>query len=754
MRHRAAIALAAALGANAHAADNPAAALEAPAVSVIGTTPLPGIGTPVEEVPSNVQLVPGRVLRDRAVPGVPEALDVHGTSFATSQPEGNAYRPDVIFRGFSASPLLGSPQGLSVFQDGVRVNEAFGDVVNWDLIPRIAVSSMQVIPGSNPVFGLNTLGGALALYTKSGFNHPGSRIAGYGGSYGRRAFELETGGFKDDKDWYAAANVFRENGWREHSSSEINQFFGKVGVEDDRDDFDLSVALVDNTLAGTQALPLSMLGSPKQPYTWPDSTSNRFVMANARASRALAPEHLLAFNVYARNLNTYNVNSNANDGCSAGACAFTAFNDATTIDELRVGGALQYTNLAALAGRKNQLVVGVSFDASRADFTGEEQEADFDASRQAVGISGFETETKVRTRQNYARVYATDTLALTEQLFLTGSLSYNTTSISISDSTGAQPALDGRHSFTRWLPAAGIAWSPAPRTTYFANASTGMRAPTAIELTCADPAAPCRLPAVFLADPPLKPVLAETFEAGLRLPLGERGRLSAAIFRTNLQDDIQFISSGGAAINAGYFSNIGRTRRQGVEVSGESTVSRWTLAASYSYVAATFQSPFAAYSPNNSSADAAGEIQVSPGDRIPGIPASTFKLRVQYAPSERATVAASLLAFSSQYTRGDENNMDGDGPVPGYTIVNLDAQWEIARGLQLFASIVNLFNKRYATSGALGENLFAGPGNAFDPANARSEQFRTPGAPLGAWVGIAYRFGAGPRNGQAARDRD
>jgi outer membrane receptor protein involved in Fe transport len=279
-----------------------------------------------------------------------------------------------------------------------------------------------------------------------------------------------------------------------------------------------------------------------------------------------------------------------------------------------------------------------------------------------------------------------------------------------------------------------------------------MRAPTAIELTCADPAAPCRLPNVFLADPPLKPVLAQTFELGLRLPLGDQGRLAAALFRTNLQDDIQFISTGGAAINAGYFQNIGRTRRQGIEFSAEATVARWTFAASASYVAATFQSPFTVFSPNNSSANAAGDIQVSAGDRIPGIPAGTLKLRAQFALAERATVGASLLAFARQYARGDENNQDANGPVPGYAIVNLDAQWEIARGLQLFANIANLLNSRYSTFGVLGQNFFTGPGNTFDAANAQSAQFRTPGAPFGIWVGVAYRFAEGPRNGQNARN--
>jgi len=254
------------------------------------------------------------------------------------------------------------------------------------------------------------------------------------------------------------------------------------------------------------------------------------------------------------------------------------------------------------------------------------------------------------------------------------------------------------------------------------------------------------------ADPPLKPVLAQTFELGVRLPLGERGRLAAAVFRTNLQDDIQFISSGGAAINAGYFQNIGRTRRQGIEVSAEATVARWTLAASASYVAATFESPFAVSSPNNSSADAAGDIQVSPGDRIPGIPAGTLKLRAQFALTERASIGASVLAFSRQYARGDENNQDANGPVPGYAVVNLDAQWEVARGLQLFASVANLLNSRYSTFGVLGQNFFTGPGNTFDAANAQPEQFRVPGAPIGAWVGIAYRFAEGGRNGQNGRN--
>ena len=92
---------------------------------------------------------------------------------SVNETQNNPYQPDVLFRGFTASPLLGTPQGLSVFQDGVRVNEPFGDAVNWDLIPVNAIADMILIPGSNPVFGLNTLGGSLSVTTKNGRTHKG-----------------------------------------------------------------------------------------------------------------------------------------------------------------------------------------------------------------------------------------------------------------------------------------------------------------------------------------------------------------------------------------------------------------------------------------------------------------------------------------------------------------------------------------------------------------------------------------------------
>src|SRR5262249_35703511 len=194
-------------------ADNPAEVFELPSVQVIGTTPLPGLGTDLKDVPANVQTF-GRRDFDRQRPlELTDFLGANANSVGVSAAQGNAYQQDINFRGFTASPLLGAPQGLSVFQDGVRINEAFGDVVNWDLLPQSAISSVQLIPGSNPVFGLNTLGGALSINTKSGAQYRGGAVDVNAGSFGRKGASFEYGGISDRIDYFTTANISDDNGW-------------------------------------------------------------------------------------------------------------------------------------------------------------------------------------------------------------------------------------------------------------------------------------------------------------------------------------------------------------------------------------------------------------------------------------------------------------------------------------------------------------------------------------------------------------
>lgn len=267
-----------------------------------------------------------------------------------------------------------------------------------------------------------------------------------------------------------------------------------------------------------------------------------------------------------------------------------------------------------------------------------------------------------------------------------------------------------------------------------------MRTPTPIELTCANPAAPCKLPNNFLSDPPLQMVVARTLEFGLRGRPGRAFQWSAAVYRTELGDDIQFISSQGTGTNTGYFQNVGRTLRQGLELAGSRQWGATQLSAHYAYLDATYQSPFVASSPANSSADANGSIAVQPGNRLPGLPQHSLKLRLAHDVTPQWNVALSALLSSALYARGDENNQDSHGMIPGYGIVHLDTRYRVNSRVEVFGRVNNLFDRPYASFATLGHNVFTGPNRSFDGLHPAREPFLGYGAPRGAWVGLRYRW--------------
>jgi len=290
----------------------------------------------------------------------------------------------------------------------------------------------------------------------------------------------------------------------------------------------------------------------------------------------------------------------------------------------------------------------------------------------------------------------------------------------------------------------GVTFRPASTLTTYVDYNEGMRIATPVELTCADPNAPCSLPNDFLADPPLKPVIARTIEAGLRGVVAGGLKWRAAAYQTTLQDDIIFASTSDNP-NVGFFQNIGTTRRRGVELGLNGRASAFTYAASYAYIDATFQTPFLESSPSNPSADANGNIQVPSGSHLPGIPRNVLKLQGEYAFIPSASAGVSMYAATSQYARGDENN-DPSGRVPGYAVFNLDARWRFAPRWELFGEIDNLFDHKYATLGVMGTNFFTGPGMSFNAATAPNELFLAPGAPLGVFVGVRYSMGGAGRS--------
>lgn len=714
---------------------------------VIVTAPLPGGETLLDEVAANVQHLTADDLKQISALNTADALNELAGSINLNDTQGNPFQPDVNFRGFTASPILGTPQGVSVFVDGVRVNEAFGDAVNWDLIPESAIADLQIIPGSYPVFGLNTLGGAITVKTKRGLDFSGTSVESYGGSFGRWDAELESGDHGDHWDYFLTGNLFRDSGWGDHNPSRARQGFGKVGYRDGVNDVTLAVTYADNNLEGNQTLPRSFLSDPFQGYTWPDIQTDQMAFVDLNASQLLSSDWTLSEKVYYRQVNTGVFNSNVNNDfdpvAPIGPGNEPTGNAIEDIDQYRPGAGLQLADHSDLAGHRNALIIGASYDQGTTNFHQFNQEAG--VSRDTVSAAPEVLVTLLHATNRYDGVYFTDTFGLADRLFLNLAGRFNDASITLEDRIGT--ALNGHETFSRFDPAVGLTFSPTRALTFYASYDEGMRVPTPIELTCADPNAPCSLPNAFSADPPLKAVSSTNFELGARGPLGPALSFTAALFRTNLDNDIQFVSSGGGAVSAGFFENVGQTRRQGIELGLDARTAAVTISAHYTYLEATYESPLILNSPNNSTAAplscaSCSDIRVVPGDRIPGIPKQVAKLHAEYN-AEALTLGVTILGQSDLYARGDENNQDDNGPVPGFVLVNLDAHYDLSSQWQLFARIDNLLDRRYFTYGVLGENVFTAPGNTFDSTGAtwRSEQFRTVGAERGVWIGAEFRLG-------------
>ena len=721
--------------------------ISAPLRQVVITAPLGGSQIPLNEVPGNIQEISVSAIRRLGSPSLAGSLNQLAGGVNLNDTQGNPFQEDLNFRGFTASPVLGTPEGVSVYVDGVRVNEAFGDVVNWDLIPQDAISSLEVIPGANPVFGFNTLGGAVAITTKRGFTSPGTQVEVYGGSFGRHVEQAGTGWHDRHFDYYLGGTLFDEHGWGDQNPSRVRQGYGEIGYRDNENDISLNMTYADNRLLGNQTLPLSMLSDPYQSYTWPDIQTNQMVFLILDARHRFTPHWMLTGKAYFRWVSTdvfnSNVNGNFDPTLPVGPGNEPMGNAIEGIDQYRPGGAMQLSGHSLILGHRNTLILGASYDPAWTNYSQYNQQAG--SSRDTVSSAPVVLGTLLHAVNNYSGIYFSDTVGLTHKLFLNLAGRYNHASVTLQDRLGT--ALNGRDVYSRFDPSIGLTFNPTRKLTVYAVFDQGTRVPTPMELTCANPSAPCTLPNAFSSDPPLKAVIAKNFEIGARGTLGRDLSFTASIFRTNIENDIQFVAAGGGAVSSGYFVNVGQTRRQGVSLGLKGHSGAFGFSLHYSYVAATFQSPLILNSPNNSTAapiDCATctDIRVRPGDRIPGIPQNILKARATYTFG-RLLLGLDLIGQTDIYARGDENNQDINGPVPGFVLINLDAHYRLSSHWDVFARIDNVLDRRYYTFGILGENELTGPGNTFDTTGLTwtNAQFRTVGAPIGAWVGVKYSVG-------------
>ena len=240
--------------------------------------PIPSSATVIEagQVPSNVSVVDSRQIERTESLNITDALQQYVPSIGISEVAGNPFQPDVLYRGFVASPVAGTPQGLAVYQNGVRINEAFGDTVNWDLIPTAAIRSVTVVP-NNPAFGLNALGGAINVQMKDGFNYHGAEINTMGGSFGRIQSSAQWGK-QIDNDYavYGALEGLHDNGFRNFSPSDIRRFYGDVAYKNDVNEFHLNMGLADNKFGAAATVPVELLQQYwGATYTTPQTSANQ-----------------------------------------------------------------------------------------------------------------------------------------------------------------------------------------------------------------------------------------------------------------------------------------------------------------------------------------------------------------------------------------------------------------------------------------------------------------------------------------------
>jgi outer membrane receptor protein involved in Fe transport len=816
---------------------NARTAVEFPTINVVEITPLDGVGQSKDKIAAPVQTATSADIKASNAADLTEFMNRKLGGVYFNEVQGNPLQPDVNFRGYTASPLLGTPQGLSVYMDGVRLNQPFGDVVSWDLIPRSAISSIALMPGSNPLFGLNTLGGALSIETKSGRSDPGTSVELTYGSHARGIADFQTGGSDGTLDWYVNAHYFTDGGWREFSPSDQGQLFGKFGWHDEATDLHLSYAYVKDSLIGNGLQDQRLLQRDyASVYTIPDQTKNKSNFLNLEGKHSFSDALLLSGNAYYRKIQTRTENGDLNDDsigesvyqpsaaeraaltaagysgfptsgataantpfpkwrCIANALLNSEPNEKcdgidtrTRTAQENYGVGAQFNWSSDFGSNHNDVIFGAAYDENRIAYSQFAQFGYLNPDRSVTLVSGpgafadgtqnsenaFDSRVNLKSRAHTWSVFVSDTLTFAETWNLTVSGRFNRQTVTtrdLLDPDGGIDSLNGHDTYSRFNPAVGLTWSPTSSINAYVGYNEGNRAPSAVELGCANPDNPCRLPNAMAGDPPLKQVVTRTFEAGLRGTLGAATHWNMDVYRAENKNDILFVAAADAP-GAGFFQNFPKTRRQGFDLGLDSQWGDLKFGANYSYVNATYQAfglfPGDANSSNSfAQQDPAfrglggGTITVVPGDRLPLVPKQTLKAFVDYQVTWQLSLNLDFVAISGSYARGNENNQDqpdgvyylGPGKTAGYGVFDFGANFKATPKLEFFAQINNLLNRKYYTSSLLGATGFDANGSFHArpfPAvpNAPGDEnypvpvttYLAPGAPRLIWGGFRYTF--------------
>jgi iron complex outermembrane recepter protein len=713
--------------------------IQLPTFDVVATTPLGGGEIDVAKSPFAVWQTNSQDAQTFNDTTLPDTLARSAPGVTVGNVSGNEFEPDLFYRGFDATAVTGTPQGLAVYQNGTRINEAFGDVVNWDLIPQIAIDKTTII-AANPIFGLNALGGAVTVTMKNGFTWQGFETDAEVGSFVRAQEQIQYG--KQFGNWsiYAAASQINDGGWRVAEASQLTNFYGDLGYKANGFESHLQLT-AGNTQFGVSAFtPIQQLQTNwGSVYTIPQTTYNQMVMLQWTGSYAYSPTLSFQGGAYFRQFNQQHVDGN---GTEVTPCPpFSCLNGSPVHDtlggiipDISQGGTLdlgedddnqtqsrsvgvsgQVVDTDKIFGRDNSLTVGTSLDYGWTHYTGSSQLGTISFTGNAFPVTvfpffidepdSFLNPIDVRANNTYVGVYALDTFNATDRLTLTGGGRFNFAAINLEGTNDA--LLSGYSDYFHLNPTVGLTYKLTPDINFYAGYAMTNRTPTPLELGCASPTDPCIIDNFLSSDPPLKQAVGNTFELGFRgtnafsqFGLGPQwGKLqwSAGLFRTTLTNDILPVVS---TFNGfGFYTNVGTTLRQGAEVGVQWTGDRWSAYANYTYIDAIYLTTFEEPSPNNPLADANGNIPITNGTQIAGIPKNTVKVGVDYAVTPNWKVGADMVAASGQVIFGNENNAVPQ--VPGYAVFGVHTSYQYNKQVQLFGYVQNIFDQRYYTAGGL-----------------------------------------------------
>jgi iron complex outermembrane recepter protein len=738
-----------------------------------------------DKIPSNVQVLSATDFDHAAAPDLLQAMARGLPGVALSDQTGNQFQLDINYRGFVASPVIGTPQGIAVYQNGVRINEVFGDIINWDFLPENAINRMTLVP-SNPVYGLNAIGGALSLEMKNGFTYHGAEAEVRAGSYGRIGTSIEAGGQSGNFSSYVTADAIDDAGWRQDSPSSLRRIYADLGARgDNNSEFHISFTGADNHFGALAATPVQMLAQDwTSVFTTPQTTDNQLAFLTASASWKPTDTLALQAIAYYRDFHQSHVDGNGtnaqNSGCpdptvlcfpnldgtvsnlttttgqtvpATGALASAILGeiDRTWTATNSFGGSAQAASSASVAGHSNNFVIGASVDRGLVQFSTTSELGTISGippTVQGTGLfidqpSGDVAPVGLGAETLYTGLYATDTFDVTSRLSITAGGRFNFAQINLQDELGDDPELTGSHSYSRFNPSIGATYKLTPNLTVFGGYAEANRAPTPLELECSDPTRPCLIDNSLVGDPNLKQVVSHTFEAGLRGNFAiASGQLNWNVDGYSALNNDDIINVASPIIGHEFFQNGGNTLRQGVEANAAYKWDRWNVYANFTSVDATFQNALTLASPFNPFANANGVIFVAPGDHIPGIPDYRFKAGVDYQVTAPWKVGADLNITGSQYLVGDASNQNPK--IPAYWVVNLHSSYQVTKNIEVFGLVRNLFNQHYYVYGTFVDTAEVPYLNLTDPRTF------VPGMPFAAYVGVRGKL---PDTGRVFADQ-